>query len=132
MVKIERIVKTQEVLKIMDQTTYLILQCGAPFIYKPAYFRLTGQLSPNTWNFIVMQNKINRGCIGLTKNMNTDRTKNSVKLSGQGPIDYSKLSKRQKRRVTTSRVLLCDLSLNCQEDEEKLFNWLENRMASLH
>jgi len=115
----------------MDEQTYLILQCGAPFIYKPAYFRLSGALSPNTWNFIVMQNKTNSGCIGLTKNMNTDRTKNSVKLSGNGPIDYSKLSKRQKRRVSTSSMLLCDLSLNCQDDEEKFFDWLENRIASL-
>uniref|UniRef100_A0A6C0B4J8 Uncharacterized protein n=1 Tax=viral metagenome TaxID=1070528 RepID=A0A6C0B4J8_9ZZZZ len=97
----------------MNETTYLILQCGAPFLYKPAYFRVPNRMTPNTYNFIVMQNKTNNGCIGLTKNMTKDKMKNSVKLNGQGPIDYSILSKRRRRCIIKP---LCEWSSDSDDD----------------
>jgi len=81
----------------MNEPNYLILQCGVPFIYKPAYFQVPNTLTANTYNFIIMQNKTNNGIISLTKNMSCDKAKYTVKLSGSGPVDYSKLSKRKKR-----------------------------------
>lgn len=115
----------------MNETTYLILQCGTPFIYKPGYYQVPNQLTPNTWNFIIMQNKKNNGCISLTKNMNDNQKKIGIKLSGKCPIDFNKLSKRKKGCVIKNRMLLCDLSSTNKEDEENLFNWLENRVAAL-
>lgn len=99
----------KKVLKIMDKPIYLILQCGAPFIYKPAYFRVSNRLTPNSWNFICMQNKNNHGSIYLTKDISKDKLKNSVRFNGQGPIDYGKLSKRIKRSRLTN-IPLRDLS----------------------
>ena len=101
----------------MNETTYLILQCGAPFIYKPAYFQVSSRLTPNSWNFISMQNKKMYGSISLTKNMTKNKIKNYVKYSGQETIDYSKLSKTIRRSQLTN-IPLCDLSLQFEE----LFN----------
>lgn len=77
----------------MNEQNYLVLQCGAPFIYKPAYYGVPSCLNPNTWNFIILQNRTNAGCISLTKNIDKEKKK-CIKLSGNGPVNYKLLSKR--------------------------------------
>jgi hypothetical protein len=61
-----------------------------------------------------MQNKNIHGSIYLTKDMTKDKLKNSVRFSGQGPIDYGKLSKRIRRSRLTN-IPLCDLSSDINE-----------------
>lgn len=93
----------------MDEQNYFIIQFGAPFIYKTVYFKASTTLTPNTWNFICMQNKNNQGSIYLTNETTNYKIKNSVKFTGQGPIDYNKLSKKNKRYPLTN-IPLYDMS----------------------
>jgi hypothetical protein len=82
-----------------SETKYFIVRCASAFLYKEAYFKSSKGLTPNTWSFIITQNMKQPGCISLTNRPKEWLIEKYVRLSGNGPIDFSKLSKRPKRRI---------------------------------
>jgi hypothetical protein len=81
------------------QTKHFIVRCASAFLYKETYFKSSKGLTPNTWSFIITQNMKQPGCISLTNVPEEKLAQIYVRLSGTGPIDFSKLSKRPKRRI---------------------------------
>jgi len=79
----------------MENKTCAIIQCAPSFLYKKIYFSVPDTLSPNTWSFIITQNMKNTGHILLTKSIEEKYNGQCVRLRGNGPIDYKKLSKRR-------------------------------------
>lgn len=79
------------------ETKYFIVRCASDFLYKKVYFKSSNTPTPNTWSFIVTQNMKQPGCISLTNIPEETLKEKYVRL--KVPINFSKLSKRLRRRI---------------------------------
>jgi hypothetical protein len=75
----------------------IILKCGSPLFYRPVYYSTADIWTPNTWTFVIIQNRGNSGCISLSDAYTEKMKGNCVLLRGT-MVDFAKISKRKYKR----------------------------------
>jgi hypothetical protein len=77
----------------------IILRCASPLFYKSVYYSTTDIWTPNTWTFVIIQNRGNSGCVSINHTHTEKMNENCVLLRGTR-VDFAKLSKRRYKRGT--------------------------------
>ena len=78
---------------MQQEMGYLSVRYGSKFRYKEGYYQISKRMTPNTWNFLICQNMKSPGTLSLKSELTPSMKWNSVRLTGQEPINYKKLRK---------------------------------------
>lgn len=109
----------------MKESAFISIQIGSPFIYKEGYYQISRRITPNTWNFLMMENRQNTGKVCLKSEVTYDMKLNGVLISGKKPVDYAKLRRWRHRTplqvYNANKENIAPSSSSSDSDEDELY-----------